>query len=423
MITVGLDFGTHQSKVCIEHRKGAELSYEFFTFKDARGKERFTLPSIIYECSDGHLTYGYLPDDLRGGKIIRYFKQSTFSKSSSDMTLVDAVYYSIWYIAYILFDLEERHGQEFSIQMGVPSDGATHTEKKHLAVRILLSAYHLVEYVFENDKKAFLNTTVDELKSVTQILPYSKEKKEEFGLLVFPEAYVCLMPLVKSKKIARGMSLMVDIGGGTTDISFFTIKGDKPQVYKYYSIDKGLNFLTDATGVGDLRHDSNVKDGNEIIPSRKSEFTVAINNVCDRLTESLEKELRKQSDIPVQRLKDALKSRPLIYSGGGSTFKKLCRPHYEFRDIIRISDKEWRSESIKQMGKIVALGLCPILSTAYGLSISVVDDNINCEPFREIFKGIRQWTPEKKSKKNKFVFGASICSDGFSYADDWDAMK
>ena len=37
MITVGLDFGTHQSKLCIESKEGAELCYEFFMFKDADG--------------------------------------------------------------------------------------------------------------------------------------------------------------------------------------------------------------------------------------------------------------------------------------------------------------------------------------------------------------------------------------------------
>ena len=41
MITVGLDFGTHQSKVCIEKKEGAELSYEFFRFKDADGKKQW----------------------------------------------------------------------------------------------------------------------------------------------------------------------------------------------------------------------------------------------------------------------------------------------------------------------------------------------------------------------------------------------
>ena len=48
MITVGLDFGTHQSKVCAEYKQGVELSYTFFTFPDTTGKHQYTLPSIIH---------------------------------------------------------------------------------------------------------------------------------------------------------------------------------------------------------------------------------------------------------------------------------------------------------------------------------------------------------------------------------------
>ena len=35
MITVGLDFGTHQTKVCIEDKEGVELNYSFMKFFDA----------------------------------------------------------------------------------------------------------------------------------------------------------------------------------------------------------------------------------------------------------------------------------------------------------------------------------------------------------------------------------------------------
>lgn len=129
MITVGLDFGTHQSKVCIEQKEGAELSYEFFMFKDADGKEQFTLPSIIHVDSDGRMTYGYLPNKLKRGKIIRYFKQATFT-SVGNFPQTEAINYSIWYMAYILFDLEELFGQDFAIQMGVPSDGTSHRNRQ-----------------------------------------------------------------------------------------------------------------------------------------------------------------------------------------------------------------------------------------------------------------------------------------------------
>ena len=35
MITVGLDFGTHQTKVCVEEKDRLETRYSFVTFKDA----------------------------------------------------------------------------------------------------------------------------------------------------------------------------------------------------------------------------------------------------------------------------------------------------------------------------------------------------------------------------------------------------
>lgn len=420
MITVGLDFGTHQSKVCIEKKEGAELSYEFFMFKDADGKKQFTLPSIIHVDSSGHMTYGYLPNKLKRGKIIRYFKQATFT-SVGNFPQTEAINYSIWYMAYILFELEELFGQDFAIQMGVPSDGTSYRKRQQLAVRILLSAYRLVEEVFENDKESFLKATISELKTVTKLLPYSDEKKEEFGILIFPEAYACLMPLVKSQKIATGMSLMVDIGGGTTDISFFTIEKGKPQVYRFYSINKGLNYLTEADATNDTRHDSNVKDFSEINAERLCAFSSELNQICINLRDALKKEFKMQSELPIQRLTDALSARPLVYSGGGSTFGKLRQPHLGFKDIIHISEKEWHSEVMKDMETINAMKLCPILSTAYGLSISVTDDKIRCKPFRDIFDEVRKWTVEKKPKK--YVYGGSISSDGFDYGIDYDALK
>ena len=47
MITVGLDFGTHQTKVCIEHKEGVELSYTFMKFVDTYHRDFYTLPSLV----------------------------------------------------------------------------------------------------------------------------------------------------------------------------------------------------------------------------------------------------------------------------------------------------------------------------------------------------------------------------------------
>lgn len=431
--TVGFDFGTHQTKLCVENKVGAELNYEFFKFCDANGKEQYTLPSIIREDANGHLTYGYLPVKAVGrmakivnemksffgsstkqqqGEIIRNFKQAVFTNVNNGMDRMDAVNYSIWYIANILFDLEEKYGRDFAIQMGVPSDGEHLNQQKQLAVRILLSAYRLVEEEFENDKERFLSSTVADLKSRTEFVVYSKDLKEDLSILVFPEAYACLMPLIKSAKIATGMSLMVDIGGGTTDISFFTIKNGKPQVYDFYSIDKGLNYLADAESMSGDRTDSNVRSASEIKEDRKTVLEKDVLGVCNKLKIRLYDEFNKKTGLSKQKLTDALKSRPLIYTGGGSTFQILRMAYSDFEDIIQISDSEWRSESIREMDNFKTLGLCPILSTAYGLSINVPDDNICCESFEDIFSGLRNKTEEDEIE---------YAHEKFSFADDRDA--
>ena len=405
--TIGLDFGTHQTKVCVEEREGAELKYEFFKFKDAEGEEQFTLPSIISADSKGFLTYGYLPEEQgndlsklsrlfgglgrvvkpKEGKIIRYFKQPTFTDANDQKKHEEAVYYTIWYLAYILFDLEEKYGQVFTLQMGVPTDSERFEERKKLAVSILLSAYSLVEEVFKKNKESFLGTSVTELKKMTEIVPFSEEDKEIMGILVFPEATACLSPLIKAKKIPEFMSLLVDIGGGTTDISFFTIDAAKWKlhIYDFRSIDKGLNFLTNGQRLDAKRKDSNVKSEEEIDEDKREVYENTVDDYCTNLRKRLLTALWLKKRLGEKTLANALENRPLIYTGGGSTFSSLRIPYQGFADITHVSEKEWQTENVIDMKKIKEDDLCPILFTAYGLSLAMTDDNIKAEPFEEIF--------------------------------------
>lgn len=421
MITVGLDFGTHQTKVCIEHKDGVELSYTFMKFSDIYHRDYYTFPSLIGVGKDGLLSYGYLPRKY-DGRIIRYFKQSAFRPSPSSMSQVNAMYFSTWYLAYILFDLEDKYGQEFTIQMGAPTDSAHVNQAKVIATRLIASAYRLVEEVFANDKGKFLATPMRELVELTNLIPYSQEIKDEYGLLVFPEAYACLKPLVSQGKLANGMSLMIDIGGGTTDISFFTIEEDKPQVYDFYSINKGLNYLTGANENNQTGTEVNVKDASEIIQSRKVAYINEVNQVCETLRTKLQREFKLQTGLSMHRLLDALKNRPLVYCGGGSTFKALRVGYGGYRDSRQISYKEWNIKSIKDIDEIIDNELCPILSTAYGLAISTENDDIVMKPFRDIFEGIRGYKEEHQRKTfHDARFGSAY--GGFSYSDDWDAWK
>lgn len=421
MITVGLDFGTHQTKVCIEDKKGVELNYSFMKFFDTYHREFYTLPSVIGVGKDGLLSYGFLPRKY-DGRVIRYFKQSTFRPYPTGMPQVNAMYFSIWYLAYILFDLEVKYGQEFTIQMGAPTDSGHVNQVKVIATRIIASAYKLVEDVFANDKEKFLSTPMKELTEVTELVPYSKEVKEEYGLLVFPEAYACLKPLISQGKLATGMSLMIDIGGGTTDISFFTIENNKPQVYDFYSINKGLNYLTCANDTNKEGTETIVKDESEISNNRRTSFIMEINQVCNSLKSKLQKEFKLQTGLNLQRLFDALKNRPLVYCGGGSTFASLRVNYGDYKDKKQISHKEWNVKSINDVDDIIDNELCPILSTAYGLAISTENDNIVMKPFKDIFENIRG-VEEVHNKKTTYDTKFGSAYGGFDYADDWDAWK
>lgn len=119
------------------------------------------------------------------------------------------------------------------------------------------------------------------------------------------------------------MNLMIDIGGGTTDISFFTIENDSPQVYDFFSINKGLNFLTCADEHREFRLNSNIKYASEIDNQRKNTFKNEVRNICNNIQSKLLSEFRFQTSLNKVRLLNALKNRPLVYCGGGSTFPIL----------------------------------------------------------------------------------------------------
>lgn len=390
--TIGLDFGTHQTKICVEEKDRLETRYSFVTFKDNKGRESFVLPSIIRINSNGKLSYGYIEEGVPG-TIVRYFKQATFTENTSIWNnRVNAEYYTIWYLAYIIFLLEEKYGTDFSLNFGIPTDNDRYAFLKRKAISLILSAYRLVEEVYQNEIERFLDENITSLMANTELLAYSDEKKEEFGILVFPEAFACLRPLAAKGRITSGMNLMVDIGGGTTDISFFTMEKEKetdktakPQIYELLSAPIGLNFLTKAEEQLDSgKVDSNVDTNAKLDWIRQTEYIDKISDICYRLRQRILKLYDNSTKLNRDRITQALKDRLIIYTGGGSTFSSLRRPYDGFTDIKHITTHEWGTQSFDEMEEISKL--CPILSTVFGLSISATTDKFKTKPLNELFK-------------------------------------
>lgn len=494
-ITVGLDFGTHQTKICIEDTADKQNpNYSFWKFKDVDGKIQLVCPSVVQLNEDNTLSYGYVSDEnckkgfhieypepikpeleeptlelptaptlyevpniddlhlsARGIEILKekilqvnkanrvienshrtickllttqhkedmikylsekksyekqyakwqeqittpapiryfYFKQAVFSTFDWKYKNTSPILLSIWYIANIIFDLEDKYGQNFSIQMGVPTGANDFQHKKQISTSILLSAYKLVEEVFNNDKNAFLATTIDELEVITDIVPYSNDAKQEYGILIFPEAYAGLRMMTARGKITGGMNLNVDIGGGTTDISFFVINNNRPHIYCYESIPKGLNWIIQDT-FGDnailkrgVLGDFNLSSEFYKMATLKStnKFYQDILKIHTRIINRLWNEwVEKMGTANKHRLTSALQNRPIIYMGGGSTYSQLRKAVGAFSDVHIVDDEFWSGIQIENVGDMY-----PVLNTALGLSVGEADDNIEIHSISDLW--------------------------------------
>ena len=325
--------------------------------------------------------YDKLLHDYKDAKnVFRYFKQATFIGGEwNRVTTISNRTLCIWYLAYVIFLLEDKFGTDFSINMGIPADEESFEAKKRLAVEILASSYHLVEDVYENDINRFLNEKYEDLLAKTINQRYTNELKEEYVINIFPEAYASLTALTSRGKLPTGMSLTADIGGGTTDISFFTIEEGQPMIYKYWSIPRGLNYVASRSGFDYADGDFTNKVQQEVVDKYNRKKHELVSN----LVRDLARKIQNETSIPVQNLRDALKNRILVYSGGGSTYDFLTKPIDTFTDIRVIDASIWKEENIKDKAAVAKLSL--LLTTAYGLSVSVSDEDVKLKSYHSLF--------------------------------------
>ena len=293
------------------------------------------------------------------------------SKLSADILCV-------WYLAYILFLLEDSYKEGFAINMGVPTDDKTFQQKKELGTRILLSALHLVEDVYKKDLRAFLKEKVSTLISKTVILPFSDEKKLYFGINIFPEAYASLIGLTSRGKLSEGMSINADIGGGTTDISFFIVKDRLPNIYKYWSIPRGLNYIAEMSGFDYSEEEFFSKANKDIVEKFNRKKQEIVYNLTTNLIG-----MARQRGLQKSNLLSALRDRILVYNGGGSIYDELTTPILYFTDVNVADDKLWAEEMIKDMSKIGRF--FNLLTTSYGLAVSEEDSEIVLCDYANLF--------------------------------------
>lgn len=519
--TVGLDFGTHQTKICIEDASNpAQKLYEFLEFKDNDGNLTVLFPSIVQINNDDTISYGfvnserckivnkygdvkpelilsqepvlnipYKPSDpifpprpiveplswskklknlifsrkpenadilqwkedcltlqneydlkinewekqcailqeeykrnINDCEILnkqkkleyqraieswdvkpikkfhfRYFKLATYSNSTKWEHEIDPEIISVWYFAYILFLLREKLGEDFFIQTGVPS-GTNKSELKSQekkAIAILIAAYKLVEQY--RTKGKFLSEKYHNLIGNTKIdYSYSDDDIAFYGLNVMPEAYAGLSSITQQKRLETGMSLLVDIGGGTTDIAFFTIRENQPDIHAVISFHKGLNYIFEQYIIENK--ELLISDVQKLFFEKQAERSVFDYSI-DKYKKQLQQETKKMVHniessfalreafhrLPVSRLRNALKNRPIVFCGGGSVYDSMRTSLLNFTDIKIINKNLLNIPGIKN--RRIDQELFAILATSYGLSIPL-ENEIVITPIEQVFNHI-----------------------------------
>jgi len=506
--TVGLDFGTHQTKVCIEDASNpAQKLYEFVEFLDPNGSSSVLFPSIVQINEDDTVSYGYvdegqckyvnddglgkpkMPDQISQPYLVlpnkpskpvfppepkadswkdriqslfyrikkeeepditawkedcsrlnieydlilnqwdaecsilqqqynqeietwktdkekreeeytrateewnktpieklhyRYFKLATFSDSIKWANKISPEIISIWYITYILLLLQEKLGEDFFTQTGIPSgtNESVLKRQKNKAFSILISAYKLAELY--KTKEAVL---VAKFSTLLETTKYNRTNSDEdivlYGLNVLPEAYAGLSSITQQKRLETGMSLLVDIGGGTTDIAFFTIREDQPDIHAVISFPRGLNYIFEQyikqngnLSVSDVQDIFFKKKGDRsLFLSSISKYHIELSKDVKKMVTKIQKSFEFRRDVhklPASRLRDALDNRPVVFCGGGAIYNSMQTSVLNFTDIKLINKNLLNIPSLINMN--IDDKLYTILATSYGLSIPLEDE-------------------------------------------------
>ncbi len=319
--------------------------------------------------------------------VFRNFKQSIFSIGINwAYPNISPEMVAIWYLSYIFFDIESEYGQELVVCMGTSSGRLNWTRNKQKAAQIMLAVYDMVENVCENDKDFFLSLTLDELVDYTNIVPFSQEVKEENSIYVFPEAFANINPLAQQRRFGTGVNAIIDIGGGTTDISIFSAFEDSKsgkagniavKIYDYISIPYGVNAIE---LYGKEEHFKQVERCVGYIASKLQNYA-------------------KDIGVNSSESKVITNDRPLVFSGGGSLRRECCKPYGGFSDIIHITTNMLTDTSIDEIDRLS--NDIAMLNTAIGLAQCDEDDSdIPLQSYDDLFSNVKDAYKDKKREES-----------------------
>ncbi len=313
--------------------------------------------------------------------VYKYFKIATFSKEVKWNKDISPKLLSTWFLTFMLFSIFEEYPDDISFQMGIPeSIGEPYAEtQKKDAEDIFYTAYRL--YKFYVKKQNFLNTSVDYLKTVTNFKDYESDDYSRSEVLILPEAFAGLLTITQQGKIGRGMTLLIDIGGGSTDISLFNVisnrSGAIPNISKIISLHRGLNYIYSL--YKEAHFEMSIEEIRQLFSTNPSAFINEIETFRHEISSLVDQEIYiplKQAalrqGISNERLKPVIHDRPVIISGGGGVYSVFHKRIHVFSEPMSVSKDLLSLKFVRE--KNISDEELSILSVAYGLSIPQIKE-------------------------------------------------
>lgn len=335
--------------------------------------------------------------------VYRYFKIATFSKRYDWKPIISPKIVSAWYLTFVLFQLYDKYEEMSPVQMGIPqsiSDKAFSSVQIKNAEDVFYQALRLYRHF--GSIKEFLKARVEELLKLTTFEPFEPDYDKDPGLLMLPEAFASLVPITREGKISPGMTLLLDIGGGSTDISLFNVipKRDKeylPNIAHIISYHHGLNHVFRM--YSDEHIGITIEEVRELFSKRPEVLAPYVHEFEKNIVKLIDSEIYKPMMIAaekcgadVRQFSFDLIKRPVIFTGGGGVYEVFHNKIHTFYEPLSIADDLLSLKSITN--KDVTQTELSILSVAYGLAISQGREPV-MTPLKELFIQIKI-LPEKK---------------------------
>lgn len=375
--SVGIDFGTYQTKVCIHNIE--RNSYEFLFFPATKSP---FLPSTVTLIED-RFEYGH-DHGFERGELYSYFKMKSaldddfIYETSAEGDSVLQLYrdhlaheeitpdvLSVLFVSYVFFIVQERVEKEqkgskknffgglirefvkqpkeekleVNYTIGMPTEwtAAKQIRRRQKFSSILLLSRLLYER-FENQVE-FERSPVDSLlreleNCYAQVRDFKQDEVEQLmtekRLRVMAENAAGITALVRSGQLTSGTYSAVDIGGGSTDVSFFNVTPD--QKIRYIASE---SYAVASNNIyEELKQLSNTKDSIEEIQSRFMNIVEGGKNpsvIEEQALRSVEGKIEKlHKRLFVRRVKsfhpnimNQISGKRTILYGGGSLFPIL----------------------------------------------------------------------------------------------------